>query len=57
MNNNNKKITKKDMYLMIKKECKDNADIINFCDKELSLLDKKNKYVSPKDLQRKKLMK
>lgn len=37
-----KKMTKKEMFEMIKGICGDNTDIVNFCDHEIELLNKKN---------------
>ena len=37
-----KKITKKEMFEMIKGICGDNPDIVDFCDHEIELLNKKN---------------
>lgn len=38
----NKKLTKKDYFEMIKGICGDREDIINFCDHEIELLSRKN---------------
>lgn len=35
------KVTKKEMFATIKSLCADRADVIEFCDKEIALLDKK----------------
>lgn len=38
----NKKLTKKDYFEMIKGICGDREDIVNFCDHEIELLSRKN---------------
>jgi len=38
----NKKITKRDYFEMIKGICGDNQDIVNFCNHEIELLEKKS---------------
>ena len=42
----NKKLTKKDYFEMIKGICGDREDIINFCDHEIELLNRKNSKTS-----------
>ena len=37
-----KKLTKKDYFAMIKELCGDNEAIVNFCDHEIELLNRKN---------------
>lgn len=48
------KITKREVLKMILDVCKENKIIVDYANKELSLLDKKKNYVSPKNLQKEK---
>lgn len=37
-----KRITRKDMFNVIKEVCKDRTDIVDFCDKEIAKIEKKS---------------
>ena len=45
-----KKMTKKEMFKMIKKEMADRQEIVDFCNHEIELLDKKKGSVNEKKL-------